>query len=81
MRVSGRHQIHRASRAGKAAGRIRASALATALLAMAVWPAGGRSNVACPTDKEAAAWADRTLAGLSLEQKAGQLICVEIAGG
>jgi len=81
MKILARHQIQRATAAGKAAGRIRASALATALLAMAVWPAGGRSNVACPTDKEAAAWADRTLAGLSVEQKAGQLICAEIAGG
>jgi len=55
--------------------------MAAALLATAVWPAGGRSIDASQAEKEAAAWADRTLAGLSLEQKAGQLICAEIAGG
>jgi len=55
--------------------------MAAALLATAVWPAGGRSIDASQAEKEAAAWADRTLAGLSLDQKAGQLICAEIAGG
>jgi len=30
---------------------------------------------------EAAKWADKTLAGLSLEKKIGQMICAEIAGG
>jgi beta-N-acetylhexosaminidase len=30
---------------------------------------------------EAAKWADKTLAGLSLEKKIGQMICVDIAGG
>jgi beta-N-acetylhexosaminidase len=29
----------------------------------------------------ASAWADRTLAGLSLERKIGQLVCADIAGG
>lgn len=81
MRVAERHQIHRRSRSAKAAGRFRASALATALLALAVWPAGGGSTDPSRAEMEAAAWADRTLAGLSLEQKAGQLICAEVAGG
>jgi beta-N-acetylhexosaminidase len=30
---------------------------------------------------EAAKWADKTLAGLTLEKKIGQMICAEIAGG
>jgi len=30
---------------------------------------------------EAAKWADKTLSGLTLEKKIGQMICVEIAGG
>jgi len=30
---------------------------------------------------EAAAWADKTLAGLSLEKKIGQIICADLAGG
>src|SRR4030042_1805167 len=30
---------------------------------------------------EAAAWVDKTLAGLTLEKKIGQIVCSDIAGG
>ncbi len=32
-------------------------------------------------DREAAAWVDRTLAGLTLERKIGQLVCADITAG
>ena len=36
---------------------------------------------AMASQEEAAQWADKTLAGLTLEKKIGQMICAEIAGG
>ncbi len=42
--------------------------------------AGPRPFVPVPPE-EASAWADRTLAGLSLEAKVGQLVCSDLAGG
>ena len=38
-------------------------------------------SVAAVTAEEAAAWADQTLAGLTLEKKIAQIICSDIAGG
>jgi beta-N-acetylhexosaminidase len=47
-------------------------------------PSGERAGTAAPawaSHDEAAAWADRTLAGLTLERKVGQMICPDIAAG
>src|SRR5512134_2347284 len=44
---------------------------------------GQAKGIASPLtpDPDADRWAEKTLAGLSLERKVGQLLCVEIAGG
>jgi beta-N-acetylhexosaminidase len=44
-------------------------------------PASPGGPQAPPPDAEAARWVDGTLARLTLEQKIGQMICAEIAGG
>lgn len=49
----------------------------TTLLAMVLL---GSSQVITPAD-EAEQWAEKMLAGLTLERKFGQMICAEIAGG
>ncbi len=41
----------------------------------------GSQAVLAPPSKEATAWAEKTLAGLSLEKKIGQIVCGELAGG
>ncbi len=40
----------------------------------------GQTQLSAPPD-EAEQWAEKTLAGLTLERKIGQMICAEIAGG
>ncbi len=52
-----------------------------ALLLAALSPAGGRPSSLPVSEDAAAEWAARTLASLTLEQKIGQMICVDIAGG
>jgi beta-N-acetylhexosaminidase len=42
---------------------------------------GALQAPAMASPEEAAAWADKTLAGLSLEKKIGQIICSDLAGG
>jgi beta-N-acetylhexosaminidase len=39
------------------------------------------SPVLRPADDEATAWADKTLAGLTLEKKIAQIVCADLAGG
>ena len=43
--------------------------------------AAGRPALAPASSEEASAWAAKTLAGLTLEKKVGQLICPDLAGG
>jgi beta-N-acetylhexosaminidase len=52
------------------------------LLALIIRPAAAAGQVRTVTTHEAAVrWADKTLAGLTLERKVGQMITAEIAGG
>lgn len=45
-------------------------------------PSGGQAGKpAWVPESEAAAWAKKTLAGLTLEKKIGQLVCADLAGG
>jgi len=50
-------------------------------LTVAAAPRQDAPSVAAVTADEAAAWAEKTLAGLSLERKIAQIICSDIAGG
>ena len=61
--------------------------LAFVIVALLENPSGSGPRTAGPavpswaSHEEAASWADRTLAGLTLERKVGQMICPDIAAG
>ncbi|MGB7296782.1 MAG: glycoside hydrolase family 3 N-terminal domain-containing protein, partial [Candidatus Aminicenantales bacterium] len=54
------------------------------IISFLAWPPGASISAQAPakaTHDEAVEWADRTLAGLTLEKKIGQMICSDITGG